>query len=419
MKLSIQNIGKIHEADIELNGITVIAGENNTGKSTVSKVLYSMFSSSYNLEEQIKRNRYKSIENSIMQMSYSTLEHTKPYYAINDMLIELQQLDSYDKEVIKVIIERYIPYNDETFSRDLDQDYTEYLYGRIIERLNISDEEIVHSMTQSNFKEEFNDQINNIHSQKTGRIVLEVKGVKVEAIIKKDILTRLTHPINFNTELIYIDNPFILDEKEGLLGRKGRTIIGHREHLRKKLLNPSPNDNVIESLVSNKKLENIYNKISTICSGEIKKSKSNSIGYLEADSEEVLHVRNLSAGLKTFVIIKKLLMDGVIEENGTIILDEPEIHLHPEWQLLFAELIVLIQKEFNMHILLTTHSPYFMRAIEVYSVKYGIGEKCNYYLAENENKEAYIREVTDNVELIYEKLVYPLQKLENMEWNND
>ena len=48
-------------------------------------------------------------------------------------------------------------------------------------------------------------------------------------------------------------------------------------------------------------------------------------------------------------------------------LDEPEIHLHPAWQVIFAELIVLIQKEFNMHILLNTHSPYFLNAIEIYA----------------------------------------------------
>lgn len=31
MKIKISNIGKIKEADVTINGITVIAGENNTG----------------------------------------------------------------------------------------------------------------------------------------------------------------------------------------------------------------------------------------------------------------------------------------------------------------------------------------------------------------------------------------------------
>ena len=68
---------------------------------------------------------------------------------------------------------------------------------------------------------------------------------------------------------------------------------------------------------------------------------------------------NLSTGMKNFVILKQLLQNGSIDENGIVILDEPEIHLHPEWQLKFAEIIVLLQIEFGVHVLLNTHSPYF------------------------------------------------------------
>ncbi|MEG1416766.1 MAG: ATP-binding protein, partial [Clostridium sp.] len=85
----------------------------------------------------------------------------------------------------------------------------------------------------------------------------------------------------------------------------------------------------------------------------------------------------------------------------------------PEWQLLFAEIIVLIQKEFNMNILLTTHSPYFLNAIEVYSVKHGINDKCKYYLAENIDNVSVINDVSDNIENIYAKLSKPFQILED------
>lgn len=61
-----------------------------------------------------------------------------------------------------------------------------------------------------------------------------------------------------------------------------------------------------------------------------------------------------------------------LTENSVLILDEPDIYLHPEWQLLFAELIVFVNKYLNIHFLINTHSPYFLNAIEVYASKYSI-----------------------------------------------
>lgn len=50
MILSLKNIGKVESAKVELNGITVIAGENDTGKSTIGKALYSIFNGFYKIE---------------------------------------------------------------------------------------------------------------------------------------------------------------------------------------------------------------------------------------------------------------------------------------------------------------------------------------------------------------------------------
>lgn len=131
----------------------------------------------------------------------------------------------------------------------------------------------------------------------------------------------------------------------------------------------------------------------------------------------IIDIKNTSEGLKTFAIIKALLLSGEISENGLLILDEPEIHLHPEWQLLFAEAIILIQKAFNLHILLSTHSPYFLRAIQVYAKKHEVDERCNYYLSESSADGNLVTNVSDNIELIYKQLSVPLQQLASEEWS--
>ena len=43
MKIKLQGIGIIKDSEIELNGLTVITGDNNSGKTTVGKVVYSLF----------------------------------------------------------------------------------------------------------------------------------------------------------------------------------------------------------------------------------------------------------------------------------------------------------------------------------------------------------------------------------------
>ena len=45
MRLQLKNIGIVNDADIKIDGLTVIAGENDSGKSTVGKVLCTLIKS--------------------------------------------------------------------------------------------------------------------------------------------------------------------------------------------------------------------------------------------------------------------------------------------------------------------------------------------------------------------------------------
>ena len=54
MKLKIKNFGVIKNADIKVDGITVITGNNNTGKSTIGKVFFTCFNSLCDIELKIE-----------------------------------------------------------------------------------------------------------------------------------------------------------------------------------------------------------------------------------------------------------------------------------------------------------------------------------------------------------------------------
>ena len=104
----------------------------------------------------------------------------------------------------------------------------------------------------------------------------------------------------------------------------------------------------------------------------------------------------------------------MINDKTMLVLDEPEVHLHPKWQLIYAEILVLLQKEFDLNIIITTHSPYFINAIETYSAKNEVANRCKYYLAELDSEGSVFRDVTRNTDAIYELLSKPLRKLNDL-----
>lgn len=419
MKLKLKNVGKIKTADIKLNGITVIAGENNTGKSTIGKTLYCLFHSFYKVEEQISEERQKTISR-VLSNYYreTTNRYTMRFttWKIASYLVENKDELVKDISFIEDELLNFYSSSDKNFP--IQYESMRAVAQKICDLLNISDDEIRKSILRKRLEAEFGMKVAHLNSlDSQAEVELEIKDSKISVEIIRNQEIIINNYLSLIKEIIYIDDPFVLDELDNRDIIIGLSDFSHREDLISKILGDgTKNDfSVIDELLVDKKIENILDSMKEVCDGDlVSTDDSGRFAYKTDKLDGALDVVNLSTGLKSFVILRTLLQKGRIDENGVIILDEPEIHLHPEWQLRFAEIIVLIQKEFKTNILLTTHSPYFLNAIEVYSEKHNIVDKCNYYMAdENDNRTAII-DVTDERELIYAKLARPLQELENM-----
>lgn len=289
--------------------------------------------------------------------------------------------------------------------------------------MDIPEEQTFIRVLENTLKQEFSSKVMNFHhSHDIGKIALQIKNKTLQMYIKNNKITQAKNLLELQTQAIYLDDPFVLDELElksqGFFGEQMQysDSVTHRGHLKNLLKAETASQNVetaMKQIVADTKLKKILTKINSVCDFDMKKADdalADSFVFLEGPHQ--LSAENISTGLKTFIILKRLLYTGYLEENGLLILDEPEVHLHPQWQILFAEIIVLLQKEFGMHILLTTHSPYFLRAIEVYSAKYQIADKCKYYLADIKNGDAFFEDVTTQINKIYKKLVLPFENLQ-------
>lgn len=424
MRLELTNVGKIRKADVELNGITVIAGENNTGKSTVGKMLFCVFHSFYRIEEQISEERQKTIARVLANYYHETAHRlTRRFDTVNFArhIVEDKGLFLVNTRVLRKEIEEFYLSVDRSYEKYMNYDSMEQLADKIYGFLVVEDEEIRKIILRKRLEAEFGMKIGYLDEpDEKAKVNLNIKNGNIcfEIADNEDVVIK--EQMSLVKEILYIDDPFILDNLNSKLPMDIQNQFEHNGDLLNKIVGRENETEfgVVDELIGRQKLKNVFKAMDGICDGELMIDEGGSYVYKTHKLKESLGIMNLSTGMKSFVILRKLLQNGSIDENGIIILDEPEIHLHPEWQLKFAEVIVLIQREFGVNILLNTHSPYFLNAIEVYSEKYGIEKKCKYYLTNEENGRVDILDVTEDRERIYEKLARPLQELENLEYRN-
>lgn len=411
MKLRIKNFAKILEADIEIDGITIIAGNNNIGKSTVGKVLDAVFNATYDIEEKMNKARIASLASILRNVveSYGDRINLRVrHYSISTYREFAKALLECKKEeqenICKEYERRMIPHMKQ------ESGFVEKILGYLEENKQISDQTFSRAIYTNYFGESFHEQINSLYSQEEiAEIILSIKEKDIQLIFKNDECIQEERKLDiFNTSL-FIDDPFVLDEMNNNSPFGISELSIHKRNILQKLMQKE--DKAVEEkafsdlLVANK-LEDIMQIINCVAAGKITK-KQKYMYQLPEDSSKEIDVASLSTGLKAFLILKQLLLNGNLQDKDVIVLDEPEIHLHPEWQLLYAEIIVLLQKKFNFHIIVTTHSAHFMEALELYSKKYKIAERCNYYLASLQEQGAIFENVTDNISEIYRQMVDP------------
>ena len=127
--------------------------------------------------------------------------------------------------------------------------------------------------------QEFNEQISNIFSDNDSEIELQIKDQTINIIIVNNELKQIQNEISLHTEAIYLDDPFVIDDVVYMTPRYRGRYMDHRSHLKEKLFFSETKTNTVDELVVNKKLEEISNKIATVCEGDIFREKYAGLSY--------------------------------------------------------------------------------------------------------------------------------------------
>ena len=472
MQIKLENIGIVRDSTLKLDGLTVITGKNNSGKTTVGKTLYSMLEAVSNLKRkaQIDRNMYIEkqldlVEDALTEkVSYqlsSELERAlSSYPALQFMLFndvdELEEdLENYARKLARDLqrIDGSLLRPFERIRQSFSVRYTSSSLPiwsaspelpafdtrrtaalAVLERMFSaleSDRELIDYARESinqTLRIEFSGQIQPV---RTPDVTSSVKlsedraegPVYFQFSVFNDSVVNDGSPVFFEApfkRVYMIDDPFILDHPLGRTPSRNTArreldailnptrIQSHNYRLRQ-VLRSSSAVNVFEQTLLDDLLRPVREQINHIVPGTFEFSSE---GDYCVQNGTKIRISNLATGSKVFSIIKLLLEKGLLDSDTMLILDEPEAHLHPQWQNVFAEVIVLLVKELHVNVLLTTHSPNFMLALDACMRKYEINQQTNFYQTDViEDGFVQYRCVNENIELIYDDFLQYLSEM--------
>ena len=404
MLLEIENLGLINKANLDIGKINVIVGKNSTGKSTSSKFLFSLLTAASSEGTQLANmdihskllnfvlywgtkgsqemdDKFKQIRNSLMRHSVSS-ELFDDIYSI--IALSLEIYDFKDKDLCIDDLNdlfRIIKLNKDEYSRYITvfNALIESEYGSSLNRF-------------SNAHIKFHGNYNGVEFNQDIKIGVE----KRKSNISKDFLNYF----NFQN-VIYIDSPSILENNP----RSSQYHLRVLERKLKKIKNPDE----IYSDEFFKDLNDFKRRIDELIGGNFEYVPSEDVFIFKKD-DETFSMENTASGLKQLATIQLLLDNNELTKNSFLILDEPEINLHPGFQVEFAKILVLAARDLNITLYINTHSPFFAEAIEAYSRYYNLIDDTNFYLTEKvDGIDKYNYNLLDNDEIIevYDNLGNP------------
>lgn len=426
MKLKIENVNKVKKAEIHLNGLTIVVGENSTGKSTVGRVLFSTIKALANTMSNDERHKNELIMKHVSSL-YKRLYNKRAISRIEEMetffprmtmrfIAEMEKTASLDGFVNerKNFIDKldFSPSQKSLMRQDLDN----------IKKCKESENVAVRLSSEIQYliESEFLNKICASQAE-VSRVIFEddenLSKLKYE-ISKDNVVQHVScsRKGEFFQDATYIESPLYLHMQDALR----RTYI-YRELEAERFMSqgmiPLHIKDVVEKMDALRYMEkglfDYSGNLKDIIHGSfIYDKKTRSIVFCE-DGVNFLPI-NVASGIKSFGILQILLDGGFISGNRILIWDEPENHLHPQWQIEFAKILVMLADS-GIPMLISTHSPYFLQAVRFFSAGLSIENYLNVYMAEEVEGGSVFEDVTNDLSRVFAKLAKPLNDIMNVD----
>ena len=399
LELKIKNFGPIDEANIQVGQFTVFAGPNNTGKTFVAKMLYSILSArDANYAHVFFSGMARSIESGLQLLSGrageerlvsairkgfrkidSILQEEFPNHPIQDELNWLKAVQSEliaEIEGIKVHSQA-LTSNVKTKEKGVPALLSE-AYDRIERSIGILEKSFgdVELAIMLGRRLEFGQKLHgnfqssdlsNLKGKGDSPLYFSIQGVgelrETEEFFEFTPYPQIVQNVQSFPEAFYLESPLYWKLKSALESIKldshypfGASLNGVPEYFydmavalrRRRIEHP---------------FAGIHESLHDAIGGQILLSEAGDLEFQQKGKSIPLSLT--SAGITNMGMLALLIERGALDRGSFLFIDEPESNLHPAWQVEMAAFLFELARR-GVNVVISTHSMTILKWLEVH-----------------------------------------------------
>lgn len=416
--LHIQNIGKLTDAKIRIGRFTVFAGANNTGKSFVSKILYSLFNAMNANHAEVQASVltapfFENLEELLILGGASDITKSpSPFMdeveALNDIAMNISignlgELENVIPKLAEKASKLRSMFSDVRSSHELmvregaNHNNDESLFEQKMDAVEkslaflengIKNTDAIKFITDGmeyKIKENLiqNFQIPNLSDLRGEEKVpsrVDIKNLGTFEFLNGDIEFSVEHALVSQLQrfssVVYVESPAYWKLKSALEDLRIRPMAVSRKRER---LSGVPRyfydlaSALRSQYTGEMAFQNVYARLTgkEVLGGKIVISDTGAFLFQENGRSFTMPVTAM--GVANLGVLALLIECKVLDQETFIFIDEPEAHLHPAWQVVMAETLFALAKG-GAHVAIATHSVDILKWLEVHVKKHSEDE---------------------------------------------
>ena len=390
MKFIFKNLGPIHEAELELGDMTIIAGRNNTGKTYVAYTLYGFL------------DRYSDFPQ--LSESFDEFVQESPFY---DDSVQVPDIDKLAKIVMEegqvkwTVEESGLSLTRKVVTQTIDRNFSERYLSRVFSSPGEDfNDASIETVPDEEFPKYSSIESINFRGRATLRLSHQYDGIRISmrrskkspshADVSSDLsdlflwffLAEFPSPFilsaeRFGISLFYKELDFRKDRVVEVLQEMGKDIERERS-LPFRVVNKMASRYALpvrRNINYTRSIPNLRGEQSGIYESKLFNDIRNMMGGHYRSSDDDIRFKSRSRKKDSFDIplhmasssVRELsdlyfFLRHVAQEDQLLIIDEPESHLDTANQIQFARLLARAVRA-GLKVLITTHSDYIVKEI--------------------------------------------------------